>query len=75
MGKHPNPCLACEALSAPTEGYTGTCKNCMGMFCFGHLGVHEENCRGPFYGGPEQKIALSEIRKPEVILATLRRET
>jgi hypothetical protein len=73
MSNHPNPCLACEALGAPTEGMTGLCKSCVGNFCFGHLGVHEGNCRGPFYKGDEPMLDLSEVRSKETILATIRR--
>ena len=69
----PRPCLACEAGDAPTEGFTATCKNCGGIFCFGHM-HHERNCRGPFYEGPEAKLDITEARKPEVILATVRKE-
>lgn len=44
----PTECVECKKLGAPTEGMTGICIKCAGIFCFGHLTSHYEKCDGPF---------------------------
>lgn len=73
FGDEPQTCLACDALEAPTEGYTAACKNCGGTFCIGHM-HHQDRCRGPFYKGPDDTVGIDEARRPDVILRTIRKE-
>lgn len=48
MGDHPNPCVECEEMQAPTEGMTKRCemRACAANICLGHMTLHMERVHG-----------------------------
>lgn len=38
-------CEECKRLGCPTEGMTGMCEFCGGVYCFSHLSINSHDCQ------------------------------
>lgn len=58
--RRPIPCTTCESYRAPTEGMTGDCPKCHGVYCLGHLSNHGCDVPRPNPGPWEIKDPTTE---------------